>query len=1168
MSKQNINNVLKLYNANYYSEPVLDEKLLKFHNALEDYIEKIKFANNNNENEEHIKNIVNTFLKDNFYQDNKYSINTDQYIDSTIKTNGDLNVIIETKKIKNKAEMLDEDSINKKALWELTYYFLESTRDTSEQKVKMHKRVELRRLIVTDGLNWFMFNANDLQRFCDGYLENMYFKYKNNQLTYAKDISKFYEEIKEYYEKININEKLDYLYFNVQNIISKKRFEKYLYKIFNRTFLLKEKYTGVIRSNTLNEKFYQELLYIMGLKEVKESAKSNKNIIVIDQTIKNSFADQLYHKFKYDKDRSEEESIDKTFELIIIWLDRLLFIKLFEGQLRLFNGDSSKYKILSNDKIKSFDDLQNLFFNVLGRKEREVNEFYNLFYEIPYLNSSLFERQEIESADININEIRNLQIKLKNNSVLGKKGNTEEELLKYVIDFFNCYIFGAESDEDGIYHEKADIIDASVLGLIFEKINGYKDGSFYTPSPITEFMAGDIIKKTIIEKINKELEWDCKDIDDIRFKLSFNPSLELTEKINKIVDSITICDPAVGSGHFLVSSLNQIIAIKARLGIIFINNSKELLRNCEIFVQDDTLKVTDAQGNLFRYDKNNLESQKIQETLFNEKRRIIEQSLFGVDINSKAVYICQLRLWIELLKNAYYKNNVMETLPNIDINIKVGNSLISKLDYTPGLKIGSRSSIDKDEKNTLREYKNAVKVYKSENDKNRKKQLKTIIRILKNKMYSNYVQLTLFGETDQLNNYLKYQDAFEWAIEFPEIISNDLVFEGFDIIIGNPPYGLINKKQNQTTSINSSINQYEYYKNSLLYAPARGGVINIYRLFICLSNKLLKSGGRCSLIYPLAFMCDLSAFGVRKYLFDNTKIDFIEAFPERDNAKKRVFENVKMSVCITSFTKIKPKKNASFDLRINNDRYVDENNVKTPIEIKSINKISEKTLNIPLVDEKELKLLEKICEDSTRLIEYSKCYTGEVDISLQKQFITSNSDMQPLLRGAQIQKYEIIKDISQGELFYLLKDKYLDNNKGERAEHYKKQRIGMQGITGINEKYRLKMAYIPENSFCANSVNYLIPNEKYIYFLIGFLNSKIINWYFKKMSTNSNVNGYEIDELPIKNISEIDRNLIDNYAKIIIYNNDKEKIDMIDKILYKAYNLTDEEIQLIEDTYK
>ena len=519
------------------------------------------------------------------------------------------------------------------------------------------------------------------------------------------------------------------------------------------------------------------------------------------------------------------------------------------------------------------------------------------------------------------------------------------------------------------------------------------------------------------------------------------------------------------------------------------------------------------------------------------------------------------------MKNAYYKNNIMETLPNIDINIKAGNSLISKLDYTPGLKIGSKSAIDKDQKITLREYKNAVKVYKSENDKIKKTELKRLIRTLKGKMYSNCVQLTLFGEAEQLDNYLRYQDAFEWAIEFPEIISNDLVFEGFDIIIGNPPYGLINKKQNQTTSINSSINQYEYYKNSILYAPARGGVINIYRLFICLSNKLLKKGGRCSLIYPLAFMCDLSAYGVRKFLFDSTKIDFIEAFPERDNTKKRVFENVKMSVCITSFIKSKPKKDSSFRLRINSDRYVDENNAQTTIEINSINKISESTLNIPLVNKRELNLLEKICDDSTKLSEYSKCYTGEVDISLQKEFITSDSSMQPLLRGAQIQKYEIINDISQGELFYLLKDKYLEKNNGERSEHYKKKRIGMQGITGINEKYRLKMAYIPENSFCANSVNYLIPNEKDIYYLIGVLNSKIINWYFKKMSTNSNVNGYEIDELPIKNISESNKELISNYAKEVV-DKYKNNINLIDELLYKIYNLSDEEIALIEETYQ
>ena len=149
----------------------------------------------------------------------------------------------------------------------------------------MHKRVELRRLIVTDGLNWFMFNANDLQRFCDGYLENMYFKYKNNQLTYAKDISKFYEEIKEYYEKININEKLDYLYFNVQNIISKKRFEKYLYKIFNRTFLLKEKYTRLRQIFNEEQPFiglYSSYYAVMSSLTLKGNVEANWYNIFMD----------------------------------------------------------------------------------------------------------------------------------------------------------------------------------------------------------------------------------------------------------------------------------------------------------------------------------------------------------------------------------------------------------------------------------------------------------------------------------------------------------------------------------------------------------------------------------------------------------------------------------------------------------------------------------------------------------------------------------------------------------------------------------------------------------------------------------------------------------------------------------------------------------------------
>ncbi len=179
-------------------------------------------------------------------------------------------------------------------------------------------------------------------------------------------------------------------------------------------------------------------------------------------------------------------------------------------------------------------------------------------------------------------------------------------------------------------------------------------------------------------------------------------------------------DPAVGSGHFLVSALNQLIYIKSRLGIIFVNGTNELLRDCDIYVQDDVLMVTDAQGNPFQYHKESKASQRIQETLFNEKRNIIEHCLFGVDMNDKAVQICRLRLWIELLKNAYYKNNVMETLPNIDINIKTGNSLFSKMPCTPGQKI-FKSNVTAEMKRRLQEYKHDVDAYRHESSKDRKK---------------------------------------------------------------------------------------------------------------------------------------------------------------------------------------------------------------------------------------------------------------------------------------------------------------------------------------------------------------------------------------------------------------------------------------------------------------
>jgi adenine-specific DNA-methyltransferase len=202
--------------------------------------------------------------------------------------------------------------------------------------------------------------------------------------------------------------------------------------------------------------------------------------------------------------------------------------------------------------------------------------------------------------------------------------------------------------------------------------------------------------------------------------------IEDRKEANKIVNSIKICDPAVGSGHFLVSALNEMIAVKNDLKILQDRDGKRL-KEYQVEVVNDELIVTDEEGELFEYNPSNKESQRIQETLFHEKQTIIENCLFGVDINSNSVKICRLRLWIELLKNAYYKNATeFETLPNIDINIKCGNSLVSRFAIDADLKQALKKS-----KWTIDSYRIAVDTYRNAESKEQKREMERLIADIK-----------------------------------------------------------------------------------------------------------------------------------------------------------------------------------------------------------------------------------------------------------------------------------------------------------------------------------------------------------------------------------------------------------------------------------------------------
>lgn len=1207
MSKQTAEVALKIFDERYYKHRIEKTYIDIFGSNMLEYIKQINEAVKADESEEHIKGIINEFLKHSFYNKQGFDINTYKRADSAIKFKGVLHAIIEVKKPKNRNEMVREDDINRKALWEIVLYYLTETRITNGVKVKNNPNSEIRRLIITDSREWVIISAQDLDKICNGYLEQQYYKYQNGLLSYSNDTEKFYAMESEYFSQIDITNKLNYVYFRIDEVYKHRGKWQYIYKLFNPAYLIKDGYKQLAETHILNNKFYKELLYLMGLKEEKIDGK---NQIVIDENIKNSFMNQALPILIDDKGYDKDVATEHAFQLVIIWINRLLFIKLFEGQLLAFNGDEPCYHILDNEKISSFQEIQDLFFEVFGKKNRTDNDFINQFNKIPYLNSSLFERYKIEQNDINIRAIENSVVAVKQGSVLGKKAESRP-LLEYVIDFLNAYSFSAQLDTDGTIKKNSEIIDASVLGLIFEKINGYKEGSFYTKSFVTEYICKETIEKTIIDKINSEFGWHAKTLDDVKFAIDYSSS-EQIKRINDVINTIKICDPSVGSGHFLVSAMNCIIAIKRELGVLMKADNNGRFTEYDIAVIDDILCVFDGQGNEFKYKKEDVLSQTIQKTLFNEKKTIIENCLFGVDINSNAVAICQLRLWIELLKNAYYENEIMETLPNIDINIKCGNSLIHKMKYEVGKKIGSQNAtLSSFEIKTIRNYKAAVKRYKSTSDKSEKMEVKRAIDDLRNNLHSAYDQLSITqnanGDTvftwqaDSDRMFDIYKTAFEWAIEFPEVLDENGVFTGFDCIIGNPPYIRVQELDHRDV---------DYYKMSYCTAWKR---LDISTLFIELADSLINKTGRISFITSNQFISTEYGRMIRKYLVERKLVEKIV-----DYGDLPIFDGALTYVSIFFMHKQVFKEKELLYYKV----------PKLPFIAPSYNDFlaidyTDLSDDCWELESKETKrCLEKIRTASTATLgEYANCWAGAItgcdealmfDIDAEAPI---EEDLQiSVVRAEGCSRYG--KALPTKKIFYPYKEiegetqlismdeiknlypKAYDYIMSHEAELKNRKdsrkifgdRVGWYGLIRFGKLSRFKQRKIispgevKHNKFCIDetgsafscarvfSVN--IENEELnILYLLAILNSKVCEFYLHKTSSVK-AGGYysysstAINAIPIILSKEYEKSII-NLVTIIMdlstrgENCEKEEKELND-IIYKLYGLDNQDVDLIE----
>ncbi|ADO04667.1 putative type II DNA modification enzyme (methyltransferase) [Helicobacter pylori Cuz20] len=679
---------LKDFIKKYNPQEPKKETIENFEKEINSLLENAK----GQDGEESQKDKINKFLKNTY----DYDCDTNKKVDSAIYVDKKAWVLIEVKALNNKNEFpKDRENPLSKAFCQMVFYFLEEIENNNS----------LKHAIICNAHEFFLFDCKDLLDFLkdDKRIKQLH---KNCAKKEGTDSStkRFYSDLEEYLKK-DFKGELRYTHFNLSSYNPKEL--PLIYQVLSHEVLLKQRKT--LDANTLNKDFYEELLYILGLEEQNDKGK----ILIKPSHTKNSLSDAL--KKEYNNLDDEE-----VMALLIAWNNRILFLRLLESLLISFKHFEEPFLTIEN--FKDFNALNTLFFEVLAKKnnERSLEKEDNTLGKIPYLNSSLFDKTPLESNGHEIKSLNNKPLEIHPKSILKKDEKYQKEkalpLLEYFFKFLHFYKFTTtpEDIKDNKDTSESRLINPSVLGLVFEKLNGYKEGSFYTPSFITSYMCKESITPIVLDKFNANYEWDCKDLKALREKIDRDFSDQKAKECLQLLLELRICDPAVGSGHFLVSALNEMVWVAYELGLIASLHRYDLkLENDEIIIHYM------EDGKIFNYTKavdENDPHHHIQKELFELKKSIIENCLFGVDINPNSCEITKLRLWIELLKYSYYifeegKNtNALETLPNIDINIKCGNSLISRF----ALKDKALLKTEKNQnlKYSIAEYKELVKIYK------------------------------------------------------------------------------------------------------------------------------------------------------------------------------------------------------------------------------------------------------------------------------------------------------------------------------------------------------------------------------------------------------------------------------------------------------------------------
>lgn len=774
-------------------------------------------------------------------------------------------------------------------------------------------------------------------------------------------------------------------------------------------------------------------------------------------------------------------------------------------------------KAINEGKNFFNDYLEPLFYNALANGERDDNWFDELDCKIPFLNGGLFERYHDY-------DWVNTDIVFDNTIFSNNKKTKNGDIGTGILDVFDRYNFTVKEDEP---LEKEVAVDPEMLGKVFEELLEVKDrkskGAFYTPREIVHYMCQESLINYLITALeidetetNDTTKSFCsfftkidakltkQDIEDFihhsdkitqyeriannkedknsKYKHIFSESIKQNAKaIDKALEDIKICDPAIGSGAFPVGMLNEIV--RARIALVesgFLPEAKK-------------------------------------RSTYEYKRQAIQNSIYGVDIEAGAVEIAKLRLWLSLVVDEEDIENI-KALPNLDYKIVQGNSLLN---------------VERNVFNDMlfRKLEELKPQFFNETRKSEKRRLKK--------------------EIDAIIKELTKDGTFDFEICFSEVFHEK---GGFDVVIGNPPYipyKNISKLYNLTNYIS--------FNNNQVNKP------NLYIYFIekALGN-LLKNNGVLSFINPIAFLVQADCISLRKYILGKQIIElldlsYINVFKEAD-----------------TYTVILSIKNNNNINNFKYQRYYNTSDIYIlPKHIFYIDlAISDEEHKIVLSE--ELKLISKITSQKNKLSKYIDiiCGTSKEGFGKSISEINNNNNV-PVLQSSDIVSYKI-KWLG----------KYIDKNlfpKNKIDNYFNIPKIVMARMTD-----KIRCAWDNNNFYCAK-INVIISkqdNQLFLKSILGILNSKLINYYYKEiyraLHKKGDALGFDIpsiEKLPFPDLEKckniciiVDKILAITQTEDYLENQEKQNTvkeyeKQIDIMVYKLYDLTYDEVLCIDKEF-